>query len=162
MAFAVRLIPWKYLGFLVGILVAEIIGLFFLNFYTNNLQNQLNASTNKIAINQEELQTLLEENETLKVLYHYLALKAVLENRILVGDILTSFSQTLPLGVILDGLEINTEKRALKISGSFPNWQLYVQTAAFFKNHSQFKLIDQGAPVWKDEKVKFEWTFNLQ
>ncbi len=162
MVFATRLIPWRYFGFLVGILIAEIVGLMMLKFYLNNLQNQIADLDNQIPLAQDELQKLMQESDVLQVLYKYLAIRSILEKKISFGDVLENLAKNMPQGMVLDSLEIDKDRKILKLSGSFDNWDLYIQTAAYFRNHSKFRLTDQGSPSLKDNKIKFNWVFNLK
>lgn len=162
MAFARRLIPWKYLGVWLGIILAEIILLFILSFYKSNLQNQIYNLENDLSLAKEDLQTILQKNESLKLLGQYLYLRDILDRRKEVGTLLEQFTLKVPKSMILDSLELNLERREMKVSGQFNTWENYIRAAAFWKNDSMFSLVDQGSPTWKDGRVKFNWTFAIK
>ncbi len=64
--------------------------------------------------------------------------------------------------MVLNFMDIDTNRGEMKISGSFDSWESYVRTAVYFRNDPKFKLVEQGSPTWKDNSVKFTWTFEIK
>lgn len=162
MAFAVRLIPWKYLGVWLGIIVAEIVLIFLLSFYRNGLQNQIYDLENEISLSAENLETLWQKSESLKLLGQYLAIREIVLRRKEIGQLIENFAVKMPKSMQLDSLEIDTTKKILKITGSFDTWENYIRSAAYFRKEKQFQLIDQGSPRWKNNRVRFNWQFQFR
>lgn len=162
MAFATKLIPWKYLGVWLGILLAEVALLLALGAYKSNLQNKIYDLENELSLAREDFQTFLQENETLSLLGQYLFLRDILNQRKEVGSLLENFAVKMPRSMVLDSIVIDLERKEMTISGQFDTWENYVRAAAFWKNDSRLQLVDQGSPTWKDGRVKFNWTFTIR
>jgi regulator of replication initiation timing len=162
MAFAARLIPWKYLGLWFGIIIAEIALIFILSFYRNGLQNQIYNLESEISTETENLQTLIKENESLKLLGQYLTIREILNRRKEVSILIERFAAKMPKTMQLDSMDIDVNKKTMKITGKFASWQDYVRGAAYFRKDDEFKLVDQDSPILKNNVVQFTWQINFK
>lgn len=133
-----------------------------LDFYNQNLNNQISNLESKITQKEAELSNKLSSNETYFVFSQLVNLVEILKNRHSLNFVIDKFNKLMPKFLVIKSFSFDAEQNEINLEASVNNWNDYIRFHYYLSHHPDIEIKSFTSPRLENNVVNFSMVLRLR